>query len=118
KRGKIFLGLRETPDPFLPQRHQWLFAIYTIAAGVYTWIVTFSSWWFLDQVFKPYGLQIIGQMIALVSLYGLVVHPLWRLFKFFHVPGRIEKVNRARAMVSFAGVTLLLAAALFVPLPY
>ena len=118
KLGKILLGLREPPDPFLPQRHQWLFAIYTIAAGVYGWIVTFSILWFLDQVFKPYGLQIIGQMIALVSLYGLVVHPLWRLFQFFHVPGRIEKVNRARAMVSFAAVMMLLAAALFVPLPH
>ena len=34
----------------------------------------FSILFFLYQVFKPYGLEKIGQMIALASLWGLVVH--------------------------------------------
>jgi putative peptide zinc metalloprotease protein len=118
KLGRLLLGLREPPDPFLPQRHQSLFALYTIASGLYSWVITFSILWFLDQVFKPYGLQVVGQMIALAAMYGLIVHPLWRLCQFFHVPGRIEKVNRARATLSFAGIIAVAAAALFVPLPY
>ena len=36
------LGIEQPENPFLPQRRQFLFAIYTIAAVLYRWVVVFS----------------------------------------------------------------------------
>src|SRR5690606_18713443 len=58
------------------------------------------------------------QMIALASVYGLVAMPLWKLGKFFYVPGRLDKVKKPRFYGSLAVVGLLLAVVLFLPLPY
>ena len=102
KLGSWLLGLPESPDPFLPQRRQGLFALYSVAAAVYRWFVVLGILWFLYRVFEPYGLKAVGQVIAAVALYGLLVQPLWRLTKFFLVPGRIDRVKKPRATVSAA----------------
>ena len=49
KLGKWCLGLEEPDDPFLPKRHQMLFALYTVASAVYRWVVLFSILYFLEQ---------------------------------------------------------------------
>ena len=68
KLGKWCLGLKEPDDPFLPERHQAFFALYSVASAIYRWVVTFSILWFLYKVFEPYRLQIIGQILAGLSL--------------------------------------------------
>ncbi len=118
KMGELLLGIEPPEDPFLPQRNQVLFALYSVAAAVYRWFVLASILWFLYQVFKPYKLQIIGQMIVAMSLYGLVAMPLYNLGKFFYVPGRIEKVKKPRMYTSMAVIAALLAAVALVPLPH
>src|SRR5262245_3635826 len=117
KLGKWCLGLEEPEDPFLPQRRQWLFATYTVASAIYRWIVTFSILYFLNQVFEPYGLKVLGQAIALGALYGLLIQPLYQMYKFFSVPGRLGKVKRARMYATAGVVFALLAAVFFIPLP-
>ena len=89
-----------------------------MAASIYQWVVVYSILFFLYHVFKPYGLEKIGQLIALASLWGLIVMPLYQLGKFFYVPGRLEKVKKARMFASLAAVIAILAAVLFIPLPH
>jgi putative peptide zinc metalloprotease protein len=117
KLGAWFLGLEEPPDPFLPQRRQWLFAIYTVASAVYRWVVTLSILYFLNKVFEPYGLKILGQLIAAGALYGLLIQPLWKVYKFFKVPGRLGKVKRLRVYATILLLGGVIAAIMFVPLP-
>jgi putative peptide zinc metalloprotease protein len=117
KLGKWCLGLEEPEDPFLPQRRQWLFATYTVASAIYRWVVTLSILYFLNKVFEPYGLKILGQAIALGSIYGLLIQPLVKVYKFFKVPGRLGKVKRVRV---YATLTVIFGAIIgigFVPLP-
>lgn len=118
KAGEWFLGLEYPDDPFLPQRNQLLFAIYAIASACYRWVVTLSITMFLLRVFKPYGLQVLGEAIVIMSLYGLVVMPLWKIGKFFYVPGRLEKVKKVRFYLSLAAFLGLIGFVLFVKLPY
>lgn len=118
KMGEWFLGLEYPDDPFLPQRNQLLFALYSIAAVCYRWVVTFSIMFFLYKLFENYHVKIIGQMIIMMSLYGLIVMPLWKLGKFFYVPGRLDKVKKPRFYLSLTVVVGLLAFLFFVPLPY
>ncbi|MEX1223711.1 MAG: hemolysin D, partial [Pirellulales bacterium] len=117
KLGQWCLGLTQPPDPFLPQRNQWLFALYTVASTIYRWVVLISILFFLHKVFEPYGLQIIGKLLVLVTLYGLVLHPLYKLYKYFSVPGRLYQVKKAKLYGTMAVCGLLLGL-LFIPLPY
>ena len=117
KLGDWCLGIEPQDDPFLPQRNQALFAIYSLAAAVYRWVVLLSILYFLNKVFEPYGLKILGQGIALMSVYGLVVMPLWNLYKYFKVPGRLGKVKYWRLAVSVLIVVAAIAGVVSVPLP-
>jgi putative peptide zinc metalloprotease protein len=117
KLGKWCLGLEEPEDPFLPKRKQWLFATYTVAAAIYRWIVVLSILYFLNKVFEPYRLKIIGQIIAMGALYGLLIQPLVKVYKFFKVPGRLGKVKRLRMYATIAILIVVAAAICFIPFP-
>jgi putative peptide zinc metalloprotease protein len=117
KLGAWCLGLEEPDDPFLPTRNQWLFAVYTVASAVYRWVITLSILYFLNKVFEPYGLKILGQLIALGAVYGLLVQPLVKLYKFFKIPGRLGKVIRWRMYTTIAIIVAVVAGVLFIPLP-
>src|SRR3954469_5021315 len=117
KLGKWCLGLEEPEDPFLPQRRQWLFATYTIASAIYRWVVTYSILYFLNRVFEPYGLKVIGRIIALGALYGLLIQPLWTMYKFFKVPGRLGKVKSVRIYATMLVIIGAIVGIGFVPFP-
>src|SRR4051794_20386571 len=114
----LCLGIEQPENPFLPHNNQWLFGVYTVAAVIYRWVVVFSIVFFLNRVFEPYGLKIIGQVMALSGFVGLVAQPVWELGKFFWTPGRMNKMKRER-VIATAGV--ICGAVLFVftvPLPF
>ena len=118
KMGEWFLGLEQPDDPFLPERNQLFFALYSVAAAIYRWVVVFSILWFLYKVWEPYNLQIIGQIIACMSLWGLLVMPLYQVAKFFYVPGRLEKVKKPRMYASIGGTLAVLIGVAMLPLPH
>lgn len=118
KLGYWCLGLEQPDDPFLPERNQMFFALYSIAAAIYRWVVVFSILWFLYEIWKPYRLEIIGQIIGVASLYSLLIQPLWKLGKFFYVPGRIEKVKKPRMYATLGVLAAAAAAVMFIPLPH
>jgi putative peptide zinc metalloprotease protein len=118
KASEWFLGLEPQEDPFLPERNQIFFALYTIAAVIYRWVIMLSILYFLYKIFEPYGLKVIGQMIALASLWAILGQPLYNIGKFLYVPGRYDKVKKPRLYATLAGVAAIIAALFLVPLPY
>jgi putative peptide zinc metalloprotease protein len=113
-----FLGLEPPDDPFLPERNQAFFALYTVAAVMYRWLILASILMFLFKVFEPYGLKIVGQAIAATAIWGLLFQPIYKLCKFFYVPGRWHKVKKPRMYATIGGLVLIVAAFLYWPLPY
>jgi putative peptide zinc metalloprotease protein len=95
-----------------------LMAIYTVAAVTYRWLVMFSIVMFLNSVLEPYGLKVVGQAIALMGIYGLVIQPLWQLGKFLHVPGRMSQVKPNRVIASLAVIGAVVAVVAYLPLPH
>ena len=118
KLGEWCLGMEPPEDPFLPQRNQMFFALYSVAAAAYRWVVAFSICWFLYQLFQSYHLKIVGQVVVAASLYGLFVMPLYQVGKFFYVPGRIEQVKKPHFYTSLGVLAALLLAFFFLPLPH
>lgn len=118
KAAHWFLGIEPPDDPFLPQRNQIFFALYSIAAGIYRWFVLFSILWFMHQIWKPYRLDVIGYGIVGMSLIGLIGMPIYKITKFFYVPGRMHKVKKLRFYLSLAGLLAIVVFVLYVPLPH
>jgi putative peptide zinc metalloprotease protein len=115
---QICLGIEQPENPFLPQRNRVLFGLYTVASVIYRWVIIFSICYFLNKVLEPYGLKILGQLVALAGLFGLVVQPLYQLGKFFYLPGRMSKVKKHRVAASLAVVAAIVLAVMYVPLPF
>ncbi len=118
KLGEWCLGLEPPDDPFLPQRNQLFFVLYSLAAAAYRWVVALSICWFLYRLFLSYHLEIIGKLMVAASLWGLFFMPLWQVCKFFYVPGRIDQVKKPRFYISLSVLTALLLAFFFLPLPH
>ena len=112
------LGMEQQEDPFLPDRHLWFFALFTVAATVYRWVVVFSILFFLNAVLEPYGLKVIGQAIGMMGLFGLLVQPIWNLIKFFRAPGRISQVKGKNFGITVSVVAAAIVFVSLVPLPY
>lgn len=111
------LGIPPSHDPFLPHRNRWLFSIYSVAAVLYRWFITFSILWFVHHLLKPYGLQFIAHLIGAMSLFGLLVHPLWKLSRFLTEGLKMGRIQVTR-LATTTLVAISLVALLFVPLPY
>lgn len=118
KMGWWCLGIEPPEDPFLPERNQIFFMLYTIASVIYRWFVMFSILYFLYKVFEPYGLKVIGQAMVIMSVYAMVVQPVYQLGKYLHVPGRLDKVKKVRVAVTLGLIAALVAGVAFVPLPF
>lgn len=112
------LGLELQENPFLPQRKQGWFALYTIASIVYRWVVVFSIMMFLMKVLEPYGLQALGRLVAVAGLTGMIVQPIWQIIKFFRTPGRASKMKRKNVLTSLGVAAAAIVGVCFIPLPY
>ncbi|GAB5402442.1 MAG: hemolysin D [Aureliella sp.] len=112
------LGLELQENPFLPQRKQGWFALYTIASIIYRWVVVFSIMMFLMKVLEPYGLQALGRLIAITGLAGMIIQPIWQSIKFFRTPGRASKMKRKNVLTSLSVLGAAIAGVCFIPLPY
>ena len=112
------LGMKPVNVRMMPTRNQLAFAIYGVAAFVYRWFILIVIFWFLSEIFEPYGLQIIGHVAIAISLFGMVVVPLFKLCKFFAFPGRFREVKMIRTAVSAIVLLVALWALFFVPVPH
>ena len=112
------LGIKQPEDPFLPQRKLALFALYAVASSAYGWVVSLSIFLFVWSVFKPYRLQVLGQILAAAALWGLVIRPLQGIIKFLNVPGRRDEVKSLNVMLASTSAAVLLAAVALIPLPH
>ena len=115
--GSLFLGIETAEDPFAPSRRKWLFVTYSILAVVYRWVITFSIFWFVYRVLEPYGLKVLGQLLAVMAIYGLVGMPLVKLYKFFSIPGRTSMVKPVRLAGTLIATVLLLGMIMLIPIP-
>lgn len=111
-------GLPGRTDPFLPTQQRWIFWTYALAATAYRVFVTFAIFWFLYRMLEPWGLKIVGQLLAVAAVSSLVVPPIKQLYRFFSTPGRWTTVNRSRLAIASGIVCFSISLLLFVPLPH
>lgn len=112
------LGLELQENPFLPQKKQGWFAVYTLASIVYRWVIVFSIMIFLMKVLEPYGLQALGRLMAFSGLAGMIAQPIWQTIKFFQTPGKASKMKKPNVLTSLGIAAALVAGICLIPLPF
>lgn len=110
------LGMKIPVSRLTPARHRFTFAAYAVASFVYRWFVMLMIFWFITQLFEPYGLAMIGHLLISISLIGMIVIPVFKAGKYFLFPGRFRDVKPVRAIISLAVISALLGIVLFLPL--
>ncbi len=116
--GRNWLGLEIPDDALMPTNRPWAFAMYTVAAFFYRWIIMFSIILFLTTWLEPYALESVGVGLALFSLVGIVGMPGYKLYKYMSVPGRMHQVKKKRFFGFLTLGLALIACLLFVPFPH
>ena len=109
------LGMQPIQHRSLPTRRKWLFAMYSVASFGYRWFVMLAIFWFMIQIFEPYGLSVLAYGMIAMSLVGMIVIPMFKLVKFFIYPGRFREVKPVRFFVSCVLVAALAAFLFMVP---
>ncbi len=114
----VCLGLELQENPFLPQRNKFWFAAFTVAAGIYRWVVVIGIFMFLNQVLEPYGLKRLGQIAAFSGLFGMLIQPIISTYKFFKTPGKASKMKRSRILATTSVALVAIGVVAFVPFPF
>ncbi|MBQ18409.1 MAG: hemolysin D [Planctomycetaceae bacterium] len=114
--GWYCLGIEIKPDPFMPESGRAGFVIFAIAAGLYRWFILAAITIFLYTVLKPYGLQSIGIMLAVVSMTMIVFNLVLNIYKQVTAP-RIEPLSRPKIVFSLGTLATLIVVGLAIPLP-
>jgi putative peptide zinc metalloprotease protein len=94
-----------------------LFVTYAVTSYVYRWWITFVILYFMATFLKPYKLEIISNMLALVAVGSMIGWPIYRLCKGINKRGRIPDMKPTRVTVTTCVLAVLLLAFFLLPLP-
>jgi len=111
------LGIEPRPDPFMPETGKFWFFLFAIAAWLYRWVILFGITIFLYTVLKPYGLQSLGIVLALVSMGSIFFNMGNNLYKVVSAP-RIEPLSYIKITISLVVFFGLTAGLLSLPIPW
>jgi putative peptide zinc metalloprotease protein len=111
------LGIEMQQEPYMELSRRVLFFVYAVVSWVYRWAVLFVILKVMSTALKPYRLEIISEMLALLSLASMFGWPLFRLGKNLYKRGRLPDMKPVRVTVTSAVVAAGLLAFFFLPLP-
>ncbi len=112
------LGIKQPQTTMMPTRNKPMFILYAFASILYRWFIVFVIVLFLNRVFEPYGLQVIGQMIAVMAICMLAGMPIYKAVKFFRNPSMRYQIRMRRALVVLGIFVAFLIGVLSIPLPH
>src|SRR5690606_13388521 len=111
------LGIELPEDPFMPKAGKPWFLLYTVASFLYRWFIMFAIVIFLYTVLKPYQLQSVGVMLAVVSVGSMVFALVMSAYRVISMP-RTEPMSRPKIAFSLTLLAAMIAAACLIPFPW
>lgn len=114
---RLFMGTEPRPDPSMPQSGRHWFILFAIASTLYGWTVLFGILTFLYTVLKPYGLQSIGQTLAVVSLAAIAGKLTTSTYRIITTQ-REKPINKGRIAICLTVLAATCVAIATIPLPW
>lgn len=111
------LGIEVQPEPYMELWRRILFVSYAVGSYIYRWVVTFVILKFMATFLKPYKLEVISNMLAVMAAGSMIGWPLYRLGKNLHKRGRVPDMKSIRVSISAGVLAVILAGFFFLPLP-
>jgi putative peptide zinc metalloprotease protein len=111
------LGIEMQPEPYMALGRRIFFLTYAVVSWFYRWAVLFVILKVMSTALKPYRLEIISEILALMSLVSLLAWPVYRLIKNVYKRGRLPDMKPVRVAVTSSVLAVSLLAFFFVPLP-
>ena len=115
---RFFLGIKEPAEPNSRLSTKIVLVSFQIASFFFRVLTVVLINLMLIDRFNAYGLGNAAIGIGVVALAGLTIPPCWKMFQFFKVPGRLNRIEMKRALWSTVSVVLLVLLIGFLPLPH
>ncbi len=115
--AKLCLGIDLPAPAFLPDHGRFWFFTYVIASAIYRWVVFAGIITFFYTVLKPYRLQSLGILMAIITILISLGGFLWNTYKLITQPRR-DSVSKPRLFVTTAFLGVLGYLAFFLPFPW
>lgn len=110
------LGMEPVNSRLLPKKNLGIFALYSVSSFIYRWFVILIIFWFVSEIFEPWGLQSLAYIMLAISLFGMVVVPLYKMVKFFLHPGRLREVKRFNLVLTSCVLAVVAGLICFLPI--
>jgi putative peptide zinc metalloprotease protein len=111
------LGIEVRPEPYMELWRRVLFISYAVTSYIYRWVITFVIITFMATFLRPYKLEIISNLLALLAVGSMIGWPAYRLGKGIHRRGRLPDMKTVRVSITCAVVSALVLAFFLLPLP-
>jgi putative peptide zinc metalloprotease protein len=111
------LGVEVQPEQYMALWRRVLFVVYAIASYIYKWVITFTILYFMTHFLKPYGLEVIGRLLAVAALASMLGWPAYRLGKNIYKRGRLPDMKRWRVATTAAAALAVVLFLCLAPLP-
>lgn len=115
--ARVCLGIDLPLQHTVAETGRFWFILYVVASAVYRWFVFAGIITFFYTVLKPYRLQSLGILMAVVTVSISLVSTTVSVVKMLKQPRR-DPISRPRAAVSLGVLVLLVYVVLFIPLPW
>ncbi len=116
--GRSLLAVEYRDDRAVPEGRRGMLAVYGVASTLYRWTVVAAILWFCYQLAKPYGLEPLAEVLAVVVIVGLVAAPLCSAVRFLRHPTFRRRARRARTALTCGVLAALVVAICLIPLPF
>ncbi len=115
--AKYCLGIDLPAPAFLPDHGRFWFFTYVIASAIYRWVVFAGIIIFFYTVLKPYRLQSLGILMAIITILISLGGFLWNTYKLISQPRR-DSVSKPRLFLTVAFLSLCASLVMFLPFPW
>lgn len=115
---RFFLGLSATHQDRGPTRNRLVLAVYATASMAYRWVVVISILWFCHALLKPYGLQVLAQLLSVTVVGSMVITAAVGLVRLLTHPIIRHQVKWLRFALTSSLTIGLFAVIAFLPLPH
>ncbi len=116
--GRHWLGLEIPDDQLMPSNRPWAFALYTVAAFCYRWVILASIIIFLTRWLEPYGLDSLGRGIAMFAAFGMLFWPSYKFVRYMSVPGRMHQIEKLRFTIGTIIALVVFSVIFLIPFPH
>lgn len=115
--ARAFLGMNLPNKEITPAGRERLLAAYAVASTAYKLLILVTILWFYSQILEPYQLQILPQVLALLTVVTVVLIPTTRSLRWFSIMASSGYIHWLK-FVTRSLLTLLVLSGLFlIPLP-